>query len=60
MKATLKVMTIESERQFMEQYGDLFNAKYPNIEIEVVKYLWKNTENLTKVLKVEKPDFHHF
>lgn len=56
MKATLKVMSIESERQIMEEYGDLFKAKYPNIELEIVNYQWRNTASLNKVLEEEKPD----
>lgn len=56
MKATLKVMSIESERQFMEEYGDLFKAKYPNIEIEIINYQYGNAASLNKVLEEERPD----
>lgn len=53
MKATLKVMTIESEDQFMAEVGDFFKAKYPNIEISVINYFG---DNLEKAMNEEKPD----
>lgn len=53
MKATLKVMTIESEDQFMAEVGDFFKAKYPNIEINVINYFG---DNLEKTMNEEKPD----
>lgn len=53
MQATLKVMTNASEEYFMKEYGDLFNVKYPNIQIELVRYSETNRE---KVIEDEKPD----
>ncbi|WP_410770609.1 ABC transporter substrate-binding protein [Fontibacillus sp. BL9] len=53
MKATLKVMTIGNEKNLMKDFGDLFNAKYPNIEIKAITY---SPKNLIDVLEKEKPD----
>ncbi|MNZ27804.1 Bacterial extracellular solute-binding protein [compost metagenome] len=53
MTATLKVMTYADKSYFMKEYGDLFQSKYPNIEIEVVNY---NSANFEKVVKEQKPD----
>ncbi|MNH93710.1 Bacterial extracellular solute-binding protein [compost metagenome] len=53
MKATLKVMTNTSERPFKENYGDLFQAKYPNIEIKLINYTQNNYE---EVIEKENPD----
>lgn len=53
MTSTLKVLTITDERYFMEKYGDLFKVKYPNIEIQLVRY---TPDNVDKVIKEEKPD----
>lgn len=36
MKAMLRVMYPAGEEWFRKDYGDLFNAKYPNIEITVI------------------------
>ncbi|MEK5478307.1 extracellular solute-binding protein [Paenibacillus sp. FSL R5-0407] len=53
MTATLKVLTNTDERYFKEKYGDLFKVKYPNIEIQLVRY---TPANIDKVIKEEKPD----
>ncbi|MBA9085707.1 multiple sugar transport system substrate-binding protein [Fontibacillus solani] len=53
MKATLKVMTITSERYFMEEFVDLFHAKYPNIEIKIINY---TPNNYKETIEKEKPD----
>ncbi|RCX19134.1 multiple sugar transport system substrate-binding protein [Fontibacillus phaseoli] len=53
IEATIKVMTIGSEKNLMKDVGDLFNAKYPNIEIKAITYVPKN---LIDVLEKEKPD----
>lgn len=51
--ANLKIMTVDSKDDFMRDYGDLFNAKYPNIELDVVSF---QENNLQDVLKQENPD----
>ncbi|GIO35264.1 hypothetical protein J41TS12_01250 [Paenibacillus antibioticophila] len=38
MQATVKVMTNATEEYYMQEYGDLFKVKYPNIELQLVKY----------------------
>ncbi|WP_334072207.1 MULTISPECIES: ABC transporter substrate-binding protein [Paenibacillus] len=53
MKATLKIMTINSEANVMKDFGDMFNAKYPNIELKVINY---NSNNYKKIIEDEKPD----
>ncbi|MEK5478306.1 ABC transporter substrate-binding protein [Paenibacillus sp. FSL R5-0407] len=53
MHANLKIMTVDSKDDFMQDYGDLFNAKYPNIELNVVSF---QEGNLQEILKQEKPD----
>lgn len=53
MKATLKVLTNADTKYFMESEGDLFNVKYPNIEIQFVRY---TPDNIDKVIEEEKPE----
>lgn len=53
MEAKLKVMTNVDQRYFMEEYGDLFQSKYPNIEFELVNY---SSANYMKVIEEQKPD----
>lgn len=53
MTATVKVMTNVTRDSFMEEEGDLFNTKYPNINIEIVNYPPGDFE---QVIKESKPD----
>lgn len=53
MRAKLKIMAIDNKKGFMEDYGDLFNAKYPNIEIELINF---GENNFDEVLASENPD----
>lgn len=53
MTATLKVLTNADTKYFMESEGDLFNVKYPNIEIQFVRY---TPDNIDKVIEEEKPE----
>lgn len=53
MRAKLKIMAIDNKKGFMEDYGHLFNAKYPNIEIELINF---GENNFDEVLASENPD----
>jgi len=61
--AVVKVMYWD-EQNFYQQYGNLFNAKFPNVEIQVVnqRLLYNNYENMEqdeaweKFLQDEQPD----
>lgn len=53
IKGVLKVLTIDSKENFMEDFGDAFNARYPNIEFEIINF---GEENVNRVLEEEKPD----
>ncbi|MBA9085715.1 ABC-type glycerol-3-phosphate transport system substrate-binding protein [Fontibacillus solani] len=52
MQATITVMYSGGLNFFNKDYGDLFRAKYPNIEVKVIG-AWNDTE---KVLEEQKPD----
>ncbi|CAM3741646.1 ABC transporter substrate-binding protein [Marinicrinis lubricantis] len=59
---TLKVMYYD-EQSFFREYGNLFNMKYPNVNIEVIStqpvYSHKGTdpkEALVELIETEKPD----
>ncbi|MBA9085718.1 multiple sugar transport system substrate-binding protein [Fontibacillus solani] len=52
--ARLKIMAVGEKDVLMEEYGDMFRSKYPNIEIEFVnKY---TQSNFDKTIEEEKPD----
>ncbi|MFD0712428.1 ABC transporter substrate-binding protein [Paenibacillus sp. GCM10027626] len=63
--AVVKVMYWD-EQNFFQQYGNLFNTKFPNVEIQVVsqRSMYANMENesmdpdeaFNKFLEEEKPD----
>ncbi|MNW41591.1 Bacterial extracellular solute-binding protein [compost metagenome] len=54
MQATITVMYSGGLNFFNKDYGDLFRAKYPNIEVKVVTASpWSNID---KVLEEQKPD----
>jgi len=61
--AVVKVMYWD-EQNFFQQYGNLFNAKFPNVEVQVVsqRSLYNNYENMDqdeaweKFLQDEQPD----
>lgn len=53
MQASIKVMYPGGAKPFMREYGELFNAKYPNVELTVIDY-WGN--RYKEVLEEEKPD----
>lgn len=54
MKATLKLMALDSKKELKDRYVDLFNTKYPNIEIEFVIHPVYGT--FLEKYKEEKPD----
>ncbi|MNO70914.1 Bacterial extracellular solute-binding protein [compost metagenome] len=53
MQGTLKIMTNTSERSFKENFGDLFQVKYPNIGIKLINY---TQNNYKEIVEREKPD----
>ncbi|MNZ79545.1 Bacterial extracellular solute-binding protein [compost metagenome] len=53
MKASIKLMYPGGEEWFAKDYGDLFRAKYPNIEVTVIDN-WDR--RYKEVLEKEKPD----
>lgn len=53
MKASIKIMYPGGKEPFMKEYGDLFTAKYPNIELNVINFSWNQ---FTKTMEEEKPD----
>lgn len=53
IEATLKVMTSVGKERFMNDVGDFFNVKYPNVNFELVPF---NSENFMEVTDREKPD----
>jgi len=62
-KSVVKVMYWD-EQSFYQRYGNLFNAKFPNVEFQVVsqRSFYNNTENMDsekaweKFLQEEQPD----
>ncbi|WP_147433542.1 ABC transporter substrate-binding protein [Paenibacillus ginsengarvi] len=63
-QATIKVMSMYDERMFYQQFGALFSAKYPNIDVQVVstqgaiKFTPDTDYNkeITKFIDEQKPD----
>ncbi|SDF88152.1 multiple sugar transport system substrate-binding protein [Fontibacillus panacisegetis] len=54
MTATIKLMALGSKDDYMKRYIDIFNSKFPNIEIQYINYLLDDA--FMKKLQEEKPD----
>ncbi|MNO61894.1 Bacterial extracellular solute-binding protein [compost metagenome] len=52
-KSSLKILAYTDKERFKERYVDLFNSKYPNVNVTVINYV---DENFEKIMEQEKPD----
>lgn len=51
--SSLKILAYTDKKRFKERYVDLFNSKYPNVNVTVINYV---EENFEKIMEQEKPD----
>ncbi|MBP1990871.1 ABC transporter substrate-binding protein [Paenibacillus eucommiae] len=54
-KAMIKVLC-QDESEFYSQYGSLFLAEYPNIEVQVISTAGNPSQDIDAIIEAEKPD----